>query len=214
MKALALATMLLVACDRRQEIQVLFGPSATELSLGFQCTDSLGEPLLNRSIVAGTGKVRFQLVIDLVGVGTRLPGCRGEEILATCAATGKCKLQPPKVGRYCETVELDVSDLDNEASILRQLRDRFHDTETGRIVVDAPDVPLIVRAVVTLESCESVERVVADSYQALDGASALGCAYSCPFVPDTVQGSIALGIDALTTNCENNMRLCARFPAP
>lgn len=213
MKALALA-VLLVACERKNDIQVLFGPSATELSLGFQCKDSMGEPLLKRAIVAGAGKVRFQLVIDLVGVGPRLPGCRGEEILAACAATGRCKLQSPKVERYCETVELDVADLDDEAVLLERLRDQFHDTETGRIVVDAPDIPLIVRAVVTLESCESVQRVVSDSYQALDGPSALGCAYSCPFVPDTVQGSIALGIDALTISCENNMRLCARFPTP
>lgn len=212
MRHLALVCMLLVACDRQHDIQVLFGPSATELSIGFQCRDSAGAPLLRRAIIPGTSKARFQVVIDLITVGSRLPGCRGEEIIAACAATGTCKLQPPNLGRYCETVEVDVSDLDSEASILEQLRDRFHDTETGRIIDDAPDVPLIVRAVVTLESCASVERVVSDSYQALDGPSALGCAYSCPFVPDTVQGSIALGLDALDENCESNMRLCARFP--
>ena len=208
MNRLALACMLLVACDRQRDIQVLFGPSVTDLSLGFQCKDSLGEPLLTRAVVAGTGKARFQLVVDLIGLGTRLPGCRGEEILASCAATGQCQLQPPSVGRYCETVELDVSGLDSEASILEQLRDRFHDTEAGRIIDDAPDVPLLVRAVITLESCASVERIKQDSYLALAGADALGCAYSCPFVPDTVQGSITLGLDGAADSCESNMR-CA-----
>jgi len=215
MNRLALACVLLVACDRQRDIQVLFGPTPTDLSIGFQCKDSLGEPLLRRALVAGTGKARFQLVVDLIGVGRRLPGCRGEEILASCAATGQCQLQPPRVGRYCETVELDVSALSSEATILEQLRNRFHDTEAGRIIEDAPDVPLIVRAVITLESCASVERIEQGSYQALAGADALGCAYSCPFVPDTVQGSITLGIDSLADkDCESNMRLCARFPAP
>lgn len=214
MNRLVLACVLLVACDRQRDIQVLFGPSVTDLSIGFQCKDAMGEPLLKRAVVAGTGKARFQLVIDLIGVGTRLPGCRGEEIISTCGATGQCQLQPPSVGRYCETVELDVSDLGSEASILEQLRDQFHDTEAGRIIEDAPDVPLIVRAVVTLESCASVQRIEQDSYQPLAGADALGCAYSCPFVPDTVQGSIVLGLDAIDDSCETNMRLCARFPVP
>lgn len=214
MNRLALACVLLAACERHRDIQVLFGPSVTDLSIGFQCKDAMGEPLLKRAIVAGTGKARFQLVIDLIGVGTRLPGCRGEEILASCEATGTCRLQPPSVGRYCETVELDVSGLGSEASILEQLRDQFHDTEAGRIIDDAPDVPLIVRAVITLESCASVERIEQDSYQPLAGADALGCAYSCPFVPDTVQGSITLGLDALADSCEANMRLCAQFSAP
>ncbi len=213
MNRLALACVLLVGCERHRDLQVLFGPSATDLSIGFQCKDPGGDPLLARAIVSGTGKARFQLVVDLIGMGTRLPGCRGEEILATCAATGQCQLQPPSVGRYCETIELDVSGLGTEASILAQLRDTFHDTEAGRIIDDAPDVPLIVRAVITLESCASVQRIEQDSYQTLVAADALGCAYSCPFVPDTVQGSIVLGLDAMPGTCEANMRLCARFPA-
>ncbi len=214
MKYLALACVMLVACDRHRDIQVLFGPTVTDLSIGFQCKDSLDNPLLKRAIVDGTNKARFQLVVDLIGVGTRLPGCRGEEIIATCAATGRCQLQPPSVGRYCETVELDMSGIGDEASLLAQLRDKFHDTEAGQIIEDAPDVPLIVRAVITLESCASIERIEQDSYQALVGDDALGCAYSCPFVPDTVVGSIVLGLDAVPLSCENNMRRCARFPVP
>jgi hypothetical protein len=214
MSRLVLACVLLVACDRQRDIQVLFGPTVADLSIGFQCKDANGDYLLAKAIVPGTGKARFQLVVDLIGMGPRLPGCRGEEIIASCAATGQCQLQPPSVGRYCETVELDVAGLGNEASILAQLRDTFHDTEAGRIIEDAPDVALIVRAVVTLESCASIERVEQDRYQPLVGTDALGCAYSCPFVPDTVQGSITLGLDGTEATCESNMRLCARFPVP
>lgn len=213
MNRFLLACVLLVGCERRRDIQVLFGPSVTDLSIGFQCKDANGDPLLKRAFL-GNGKARFQLVVDLIGVGTRLPGCRGEEIIAACAATGQCRLQPPSVGRYCETVELDTSGLDTEAGILAQLRDQFHDTEAGRIIEDAPDVPLIVRAVITLESCASIERIEQESYQPLAAPDALGCAYSCPFVPDTVAGSIVLGLDAIEASCESNMRLCARFPAP
>ena len=107
-----------------------------------------------------------------------------------------------------------MSGLGTEAGILEQLRDRFHDTEPGRIIDDAPDVPMIVRAVITLESCASIERIEQGSYQSLAGGDALGCAYSCPFVPDTVQGSIVLGLDAMEDSCERNMRVCARFPVP
>ena len=213
MKRLLLACVLLVGCERRRDIQVLFGPTVADLSIGFQCKDASGEPLLKRAFV-GNGKARFQLVVDLVAVGPRLPGCRGEEIISVCMATNECRLPPPSVGRYCETVELDTAGLTTEAGILEQLRDQFHDTEAGRIIDDAPDVPLIVRAVITLESCASVQRVEQDSYQPLADADALGCAYSCPFVPDTVAGSIVLGLDAVPATCESNMRQCARFPVP
>jgi hypothetical protein len=212
MRHVLLACVVLAGCERQRDLQLLFGPTANDLTTGFQCRDSNGVRLIRRAVVPGTGKARFQLVIDLLTVGDRLPGCRGEDLVATCSVTGVCALQPPSLERYCQPLEVSESALGSEIEILRQLAAQLHDTPAGRVIDDAPDRPVLVRAVLTTEPCDRVRRVESGSYQRLDPAVALGCAYSCPFVPDTIEGAITLALDALDDQCEANMRVCASFP--
>jgi hypothetical protein len=203
--ALALAA---AACEREHRVRILLGPADGSLGLGFKCEDAQGTPLVTRALAGG--QLVFRVVVDLIGVGDAVPGCRGEEILRACPREADCPtLVVSEDGRRAcaeVTIRPPFDEANTQAQLLAQLR-------AIPITSDAPDRPVMVRAVATLERCD--DRLVAPqggTYPVLDPAQALGCAYSCPLQLDAVDGAVSLFLDALDERCEPQVRACAAFP--
>lgn len=196
------------ACEREHRVQLALGADDGTLGLGFRCVDDQGAALAARAAVGN--RLEFRVIIDLIGVGDTVPGCRGEEILRACQREADCPTLVVSADgrRACAEVTVNPP-LDDPAMVVAQVLAALR----GRVITDdAPDRPVMVRAVATTEKCE--ERLVAPqggTYPLLDPARAIGCAYSCPLQLDTVD-AVALYLDALDERCEAQVRACAAFP--
>jgi hypothetical protein len=185
----------LAACDDHRTVTLLFGPTDTSLTAGFTCKDDSGALLLDQTRSAGG--YTFQLVVETVDLGSTLPGCRGEELLAACGKHG-CK----RIGRFCASVTVPTMD---PVAILGALHTQLgHPT----LIADAPGDPVIVRAVATQQSCDAL--MPSDgSYPKLDPDLAVGCAYSCPVVLGDLHGSLGMALDTLDDQCQAEVQSCA-----
>jgi hypothetical protein len=200
-RAAALAAIVLAACEEHRTITLLLGPDDHTLTAGFACRAETGELLIEHSH-RGTGYT-FQLVIDTVELGATFPGCRGEEVLAACADQ-RCDL----IGRYCATVTIPEADVADQASILATLHAQLGHPP---LITDAPDQPIVVRAVTTLQTCAELAADDGGSLPRLDPDQAVGCAYSCPVILDDLRGELGLALDTLEDHCAPQVRQCARF---
>jgi hypothetical protein len=210
----ALALVLAVApgaaaCEREHRVQIRLGADNDTLGLGFRCVDDQGEPLAARALVGG--RLELRVIVDLIGVGDTVPGCRGEEILRACPREEDCPALVVSADGRRACAEVSVGPpFDDPRAVAAQVHAALRDLE---VTGDAPDRPLIVRAVATTERCE--DRLVAPqggTYPLLDPALAVGCAYSCPLQLDAVDGAVSLYLDALDERCEPQVRACAAFP--
>jgi hypothetical protein len=205
--ALAAALALAAACDREHAVRIELAEGGV-LGLGFRCVDAQGTPLAIRALTSG--RLQLNVILDLIGVGDTVPGCRGEEILRACPREEDC---PPLVvsadgRRACAPVTVDPPF--DPPSITRQVLAALRGLP---LTDDAPDRPVLVRAVATTEPCDA--RLIdpqGGTYPLLDPARAIGCAYSCPLQLDAVDGAVSLYLDALDERCEPQVRACAAFP--
>lgn len=207
--ALAALTFGAAACEREHAIEIRFGAGDGTLGLGFRCEDASGTPLFARAFSGG--QLRFTLVFDLIGVGDTVPGCRGEEIAAACPRPEDCPALVVSADgrRACLELAIDPP-FTTPADVLPKVLAALRGLE---ITDDAPDRPVIVRAVATTERCEArLVEPAGGTYAALDPDRALGCGYSCPLQLDAVEGAVALYLDALDERCEAQVRACAMFP--
>jgi hypothetical protein len=202
--------LLLAACQQAHVVTIQLGPTQDTLSAGFNCVqdDNPMRPLVGRALQPD-GTLQFSLVVDLVSLGGQLPGCRGEELIAACPE-GTCSIVPRDDGsRYCRdvTVAADAVDAAMRGDFEPMLDAIRTELQMEPVTLDAPDEPVLIRAVATAEaSCASVVR------DAFDETLLLGCAYSCPVQLDEVDGPIALSLDTLNRQCEKAVIACARFP--
>ena len=191
-----LALCALAACQTSHEVHLLLGPDENSISIGFECHEQNSlEPLFEHAHQAD-GMYHFQVVVDFVPVGGHVPGCRGEDIARTCAGT----CSPQLTSRYCKS--LVVAGATTDALIANIKAALRADPE---IIANAPDGPVIIRAVTTLQTCDQLGPT-------LSGSAAIGCAYSCPVELDHVS-TVSLYLDAFTTDCASLVAACAAFPA-
>jgi hypothetical protein len=206
MRSALAALAALAACQRTHDVSIQLGPDDATFTIGFQCRLDNGVPLLERAHI---GEVyRFSVVVDLIDLGGMLGGCRGEELIRACSS-GACTVIPREDGtRYCVTVELAESLI--RSGDARAILDAIGaQLRTDVITTDAPDRPVLIRAVGTAQACDEL-RDAPDAE--LDLALVTGCAYSCPVQLDAVAGPIALSLDALDDRCAPQVFLCAAFP--
>jgi len=194
----------LAACQREHTLQLLLGPDARTPSLGFLCRQDANPSklLLERPDVVMDSTVTVSFVVDIVSLGGRLPGCRGEEIIAACA-DGNCSFATTGETRYCKQVTFPVSLAKDRDGLMTSITEQLKEMP---IVTDAPNGPVLIRAVSTAQTCMEL------ATQAIDPAQAVGCAYSCPAVLDDIDGPISLSLDTLNQQCEQQVRACAAFP--
>jgi hypothetical protein len=69
---------------------------------------------------------------------------------------------------------------------------------------------VMLRVVATTETCDAVEPA-AGTLPSFVSSQLVGCAYSCPVVLASVQGTLALGLPALSDQCETVVDACAHL---
>jgi hypothetical protein len=207
MRLVALGTLVtLAACQRVHEVEIQLGPDDGTFTIGFQCRLDNGMPLVERAHVGSV--YRFSVVIDLIDLGGELGGCRGEELVRQCSS-GACSVVPRADGtRYCVPVELPEALVRsmNPRAILDAIRPQL---AVEPITANAPDRPVLIRAVGTTQPCDELRNVPAAEH---DPARVTGCAYSCPVQLDAADGPISLSLDALDERCAQEVAVCAAFP--
>jgi hypothetical protein len=174
-------------------VTIRLGPTDDTLSQGFLCVGDISGEELIRSANIGDGKLRFAVVVDIIGLGSKVPGCRGEELITACSG-GQCTLEH----RACRIVTIDIDPMmDRGPEILAKLRAELADFQ---VIDNAPDEPVLIRVMSVKGECPSLVDNVA--------STALGCAYSCPTRLDDVD-EVFVSLDTLTNQCENAVRICA-----
>jgi hypothetical protein len=209
MKPIAITTIGFViaataACQRQHDVKILLGPDAVTPSAGFLCRQDADPDklLLQRGDVLQGGSFTASMVVDIVSLGGKLPGCRGEEIITACQGHS-CTLTTTPADRYCIRVTFDAALASDRAALMAQITAQL---EARPITTDAPNGPVLLRAVATSQTCDDL------AVHPLDPALAVGCAYSCPAVLDDIAGPISLSLDVLTDQCESTVHACAAFP--
>jgi hypothetical protein len=204
MLRIVLALLAFAACQRTREVTLQLGPTPDTITLGFVCRQD-ADPSLFLAERARVGpNFEFNVIVDIIDLGGQLPGCRGEELVAACPS-GTCSIVPRASGRYCQRVSFAASlvNPDDLKPLLEAVRTQLDDE---LVTLDAPDRPVLIRALATTEGdCGDVP----DTF---DPDQLVGCAYSCPVQLDAIDGPIALSLDALSNTCEPEVRACARYP--
>jgi hypothetical protein len=202
---------IVAGCTRERELQILLGPDPLTVSQGFQCTQDAdpSKLLLQRPETFDGTMVRFNLIVDFLDLGGALPGCRGEELEAACKSR-RCELIAPGGERYCVPVAFGIALANDRVALMREITRQLR---VRPITTNAPDRPVLIRAVATSQPCTpDVVTPVGGELVSLDPALAVGCAYSCPATLDSVSGPISLSLDTLDDRCELIVRGCAGFP--
>lgn len=207
-RALFAVLLLAAACTVQREVSLTFGSEGEGLD-GFMCRDpnANNQFLLDRAKDGDGGVKSGSLVFDFVRLGG-VPGCRTGQLVKWCS-THECK--PLLTTRSCVPITLPtVASMmpreDLRGAILLAMRQA---TNFG-VATDAPDEFVIVRAVGTLESCDTLLPAPgAVELPAFDKKLLTGCAYSCPVLLDRVDQELYLGFETLTGLCEQGVRTCS-----
>ncbi len=216
MKALGLACALLAGCQVEHQVKLELAGDAGSISQGFLCRTetalpglAAGDFLFERGHDQASGEVRFSIVVEVTSLGDVLPGCLPEEILGVCRAPSDC----PSAARFCAPItaqgprgkRLAMMNDGEAASFVAQLGAAFK--ALPPLFRDAPDGPVVVRAVAATESCEQLM-----SAGRFDADGLMGCAYSCPVVLDDLDGALRLGFATSEPFCAPSVRGCAAYP--
>jgi hypothetical protein len=196
----------LAACQTGHEVKLLLGPDEDTISAGFLCTDDMNVELMRRASIGGNPPVfQFGVVVDIIGIGDRGLGCRGEELVTACA-DGACQL----LERACRVVSVELG---APSQLLEDVQAQLAGLTVAK---NAPDGQVIVRIVAydlpspmspTATECPAFLLERATNLE----PNAVGCAYSCPVELDNVD-TVSVSLDTLSRQCEPLVKLCARFP--
>jgi hypothetical protein len=191
----ALIAAVLVACKSEEVHHVtLKFARPTKVQRGFECRDqTTGRPLFDR-LTANGGK--GSIVVDYVLLGG-LPHCRPLQLAEWCRSH-PCPLDVKN--RYCTPV---VFPNDGTAR-LDALTNALDDLTNTLVSRNAPEDYVLVRAVLTSQSCDDLTEG-AD----FDTKRLAGCVYSCPVLLSSVDGDLLLDLDATSLACEDAVDACA-----
>jgi hypothetical protein len=188
------AALLVLACTEKREISLHFPTNWQGYYQGFRCTEPDEGPAHNKAITEDGWDMN--LIVDFVSLGG-LPSCRFQELVDWCE-DGECSAT--LVERRC--IRFPIPGIEREG--FRESLEQAIGQLDGEIVANAPDYPLIVRIVATVESCE--EALVSTELREED---LIGCMYSCPTRLDDQMGPLVLDLDANGTSCWDTLTWCA-----
>ncbi len=207
------------ACQVEHKVKLELAGAAGSISQGFLCRTELAAPgllagdfLFERGHDLATGAVRFSMIVDVTSLGDVLPGCLPEEILGVCRGEDAC----PIAARSCAALSVPGPRGKRLAAMSEPERAAFFAAlgaalrELPPLFRDAPDGPVVIRAVASTEACEQLATPAAADFS-LDGL--MGCAYSCPVILDELDGALRLGFATSEELCAPQVRGCAAYPA-
>ena len=197
----ALLLLLLSSCVETRSVALTFGSVGEGLD-GFMCKDDAGVMLLER--LPGDGQA--SLVIDFVRLGG-VPGCRTGQLMEWCK-THDCV--PIESTRTCRGVKLPLPAVPRDqlrAQILEAMRSLGAPESSAS--ADAPDEFVLVRAVGTTQSCDTLLPDGGAPLPAFDQTKLVGCAYSCPVLFDKIEQDVYLGFETNALTCEQGVRICS-----
>lgn len=212
----ALAAGSLVACQVEHRVKLELAGAADSITQGFLCRTETALPslvpgdfLFERGHDLATGAVRFSLVVEVTSLGDVLPGCLPEEILGVCRQADSC----PSAARFCAPIEaagprgkrLAMMNEAEAIAFIAQLGAALR--ALPPLFRDAPDGPVVVRAVAATGSCAELA-----ARGRFEVDSLMGCAYSCPVVLDDLDGALRLGFATSEPFCAPEVRGCAAYP--
>ena len=196
--AAAGAALVVGACDGERTLALDLATTEAGEYRGFQCVELEAESAMwLRGFEMETGIVQFNLVIDFVALGG-VPDCRSTQVSDWCASHD---CAPLLEYRQCIPIEFDAEAKGNfSESMAAELERR-----SGEIILDnAPDEAVLVRAIGTTDSCDTMATTAAPTCDSL-----IGCMSSCPVVLDQQDGDLVLDLDVSGTNCEAEVAACA-----
>jgi hypothetical protein len=191
----AIAIALLAGCSETRTVEIGFG-AGERTPIGFRCRDEQGRFIIQRAVENRT--LRFSLLVDFVGLGG-VPSCRASDIALFCEEHGCAPLSTP--GRVCIPFERQLAGADNPIIVIGEL---LRGLDGQLVTDDAPDEPVLIRAIATAQTCEEVAGVTA-----LDPERLVGCALSCPVQLDGVEGEVTLELPTLSDTCAPGVVVCA-----
>lgn len=166
---------------------------------GMSTRGDAGALLISRARSAGSARV----VLDYFGINGGVPGCLPDSLIDHCTAHC-CPSYPSQ--RVC--IDVTLADAATRSDL--QLADDLLASLRGRVAThDAPDGYVLVRVVVTTETCAELEPTDAGTPPEFDSTKLVGCAFSCPVRLDEVPGSLSLGLPALGDQCGASVDSCA-----
>ena len=193
-----LFSALCFACTENRHVGIDFATDEGGFA-AFSCIDRESErpgPLWSRGTVAGERRVELNLVVDFVSLGG-IPDCRNSQLQDWC---DEHDCEPLLPYRTCTTLNVPLDpDLSFEESLALAL-EGIQDTP---IAQDAPDEPVLVRVVATVQSCE--EAMASADFPYLDVA---GCVFSCPTILDKQEANLLLDMQ-FGTSCVDSVRWCS-----
>lgn len=213
----ALAAIALAACQVEHKVKLELAGDAGSISHGFLCRTETSLPdliagdfLFERGHDPATGEVSFSMIVEVTSLGDVLPGCLPEEILGVCRSAADC----PSAARVCAPLTV-AGPRGKRLAMMNEAEAAAFVSQLGAalkalppLLHDAPDGPVVVRAVASTDSCEQLAAT-----GRLDVDSLMGCAYSCPVILDDLDGSLRLGFATSEDFCASEVRGCAAYPA-
>ncbi len=200
-----LLLFLLAACKEHDTVHLTFGvgpanaTAASATPVAFRCRDANGKFLPSRGVSGRT--FHAALLIDFIQLDG-VPSCRPTDIARWCASHS-CKVitDDPNAARVCFEELVQLGPGDDAVKAMGQVLADF-DGET--VSSDAPQQPVIIRAVATAQTC--AELAGAAPY---DVAQLMGCALSCPVQLGDISGDVLLELPTLSDQCEAGVDACA-----
>lgn len=191
-----LAMLGALGCARDvNDVSLILDP---EGALGLSCTENGSDELLLER-ARGAATIDVSISLDYLGF-EGVPSCRPLDLLEWCQRRG-C----PVVQRDC--VDVTITDpAPGVPASAAVFQDAASEALAGMypITADAPDGVVMIRMVVSRQSCAEVGR---DAHTCDD---LLGCVYSCPVQLDEVRGDVRLELDSLGMSCNATIAgICA-----
>ena len=199
--ALIATAAVAASCTVDNHVRLSFGDQGDGL-LGFECTPAGGgQPILARALPSA----KINVVVDFIPLASD-PGARSAELIGYCS---RHACTPLAQDRTCipgvSLVGVSGSGAGFRASLATVLENDLAGTP---LVSNAPDGPVLVRVVGTVESCTLLD-ASGGSVPSFDPSKLVGCAYGGPAHLDSVRGDLFVGFDEFVSNCEPGVDVCA-----
>ena len=160
--------------------------------------------LFDRAFPGGS-PVPVSVILDFIALDGETE-CR-TLLLSRFCADGRCTVMTNR--RVCFDIgalSAELGAMDDSHHRSARLAQEVESRLAGqRISGDLPGGQVIVRAVLSVQSCEDEIDEGAEPFP----GSLVGCAYSCPVHLRSASGPLYLGFDTLHLGCENLVQACS-----